>query len=90
MRDDGVTSVFPPKLNGLQHLAAAIATDEVGIPELMAALRAKCSLHGVMPSGNLKGLLHLWDKDRSEIEVWWARVMENQRKKDTAKAVKSA
>ena len=82
---DPSISVFNPRLSGLQHLAAAIASDDVGIPELISAIRAKCALHGVMPSGNLRGLLHLWDKDAPDIIAWWARVVENQRKKAAQK-----
>lgn len=78
---DPTVQVMNPRLTGVQHLAAAIASDDVGIPEIIAALRAKCALHGVEPSGNLRGLLHQWDKDKAEIEGWWARVMENQRRK---------
>lgn len=61
-------------MTGAEHLAAAIASDDVGVPELLAAVRHKCLAAGVKVHPNIRAMFAEYDRDRVEIENWWARV----------------
>lgn len=67
---------------GMQHLAEAIIAPDVGIPELFSAIHQKCAIEGVRPSGTLKAILADFEREKSEIIAWWARVKANRIRKE--------